>query len=151
MESDETSQWKVTEKIMSPLEIMIRVRCTSVLELSRVLTELGRHVCTSANPKTIKQKVRQKTPFLLPRCEKKYASVLLNCGGFSLRDSCFSSSFVLSVGPGLAAESRMRDGRLSGSPQSTGGLCNSAQVETAQVGKGVLKLGIDPAVSGRCF
>lgn len=34
--NDETSQWKVTQEIMSPLEIMIRVGCASVPGLSRV-------------------------------------------------------------------------------------------------------------------
>lgn len=40
VENDETSQWKVTEKIMSPLQIMICVGCTSITELSS-LTELS--------------------------------------------------------------------------------------------------------------
>lgn len=39
VENDETSQWKVTEKIMSPLQIMICVGCTSITELGS-LTEL---------------------------------------------------------------------------------------------------------------
>lgn len=40
VENDETSQWKVTEKIISPLQIMICVGCTSITELSS-LTELS--------------------------------------------------------------------------------------------------------------
>lgn len=40
VENDETSHWKVTEKIMSPLQIMICVGCTSITELSS-LTELS--------------------------------------------------------------------------------------------------------------
>lgn len=38
VENDETSQWKVTEKIMRPLQIMICVGCTSITELDS-LTE----------------------------------------------------------------------------------------------------------------